>query len=75
MLLGQVADALATPFAGRESDKSADLCGRYGKRKGIVQLYWLAKNVDLHEHYYTTFLAQINTAKRSCTSPLFTLQE
>jgi len=34
MLVGQVADALATPFAGRESDKSAALCGRYGKRKG-----------------------------------------
>ena len=36
MLVGQVADALATPFAGRESDKSAALCGSYGKRKGKV---------------------------------------
>lgn len=34
MLVGQVADAIATPFAGRESDKSGELCGRYGKRKG-----------------------------------------
>ena len=34
MLVGQVADALATPFTGRESDKSAAMCGRYGKRKG-----------------------------------------
>jgi len=34
MLIGQVADGLATPFVGKESDKSGAMCGRYGKRKG-----------------------------------------
>ncbi len=32
MLLGQVADALATPFVGIESDKTVG-CWGYGKRK------------------------------------------
>lgn len=32
MLLGQVADALATPFVGIESDKTSG-CWGYGKRK------------------------------------------
>ena len=32
VLLGQVADAIATPFVGIESDRTAGCCG-YGKRK------------------------------------------
>lgn len=35
LLIGQVADAIASPFVGYESDKSGAfwLCARYGKRK------------------------------------------
>ncbi|XP_042229849.1 major facilitator superfamily domain-containing protein 12-like isoform X2 [Homarus americanus] len=35
LLIGQVADALSTPFVGREADRTDDLafCTRYGRRK------------------------------------------
>ncbi|KAK4306624.1 hypothetical protein Pmani_021574 [Petrolisthes manimaculis] len=35
LLIGQVADALSTPFVGREADRTDDLpfCVRYGRRK------------------------------------------
>ncbi|XP_071543921.1 major facilitator superfamily domain-containing protein 12-like isoform X3 [Panulirus ornatus] len=35
LLIGQVADALATPFVGQEADRTDDLpfCTRYGRRK------------------------------------------
>ncbi|ROT82189.1 putative MFS-type transporter C19orf28 [Penaeus vannamei] len=35
LLIGQVADALSTPFVGKEADRTDDLafCARYGRRK------------------------------------------
>ncbi|XP_047489327.1 major facilitator superfamily domain-containing protein 12-like isoform X2 [Penaeus chinensis] len=35
LLIGQVADALSTPFVGKEADRTDDLpfCSRYGRRK------------------------------------------
>ena len=50
LLIGQIADALATPFVGFESDKNDDfwLC-RYGRRKtwhllGIFFIYLLTSD-------------------------------
>lgn len=41
LLIGQIADALSTPFVGYESDRLSGFCN-YGKRKSwhLLGKYW-----------------------------------